>query len=36
MLKKKQSTQNNQDEILNNARILYYDFFAGLFLYDLG
>ncbi len=35
MLKKKQSTQNNQDEILNNARILYYDFFAGLFLYDL-
>ncbi len=35
MLKKKEHAQNNQDEILNNARILYYDFFAGLFLYDL-
>lgn len=35
MLKKKQNTQNNQDKTLNNARILYYDFLAGLFLYDL-
>lgn len=35
MLKRKEKTQDNQDEALNGARILYYDFFAGLFLYDL-
>lgn len=35
MLKKKQDSQNNQKETIKNARILYYDFFAGLFLYDL-
>ncbi|MBR7118359.1 MAG: molecular chaperone TorD family protein [Helicobacteraceae bacterium] len=35
MLKKKQDSQNNQKKAINNARILYYDFFAGLFLYDL-
>lgn len=35
MLKKKQDSQNNQNEAIERARILYYDFFAGLFLYDL-
>ena len=35
MLKKKQDSQNNQFEAIEKARILYYDFFAGLFLYDL-
>lgn len=33
MLKRK-TNSNNKSEI-NNARILYYDFFAGLFIYDL-
>lgn len=33
MLKKKE--QNSDLIALNNARILYYDFFSGLFIYDL-
>lgn len=35
MLKRKTPLDDAQNEALNKARILYYDFFAGLFLHDL-